>query len=110
MIFTLGSDQGLDVLASRNDRNRINNGVNFQDIPNLGRELPKQFDDAANKTIELVDVLWLQGDAIIVEFEVQHTKTINYRLLRISHPASIQLNQDRPLQAGPRRAPGDDRP
>ncbi|MGV8126560.1 MAG: DUF1016 N-terminal domain-containing protein [Methanothrix sp.] len=48
--------------------------------------------------IELIDVLWLQGDAIIAAFEVEHRKTIYYGLLRISNPASTQLNQDRPLR------------
>ena len=28
-------------------------------------ELPLQFDDATNRTIELIDVLWLQGNAIV---------------------------------------------
>jgi hypothetical protein len=28
-----------------------------------------QFDEVTNRTIELIDVLWLQGDAILAAFE-----------------------------------------
>lgn len=77
---------------ARNDRNRKHNSVNFQDIPRLRRELPRQFDDATNRTIELIDVLWLQGDAIIAAFEVEHTTTIYSGLLRMSDLVSMQPN------------------
>ena len=69
----LNSYLGLDVWVARNDRNRTHNGANFQDIPHLRRELPRQFDDATNKTIELIDVLWLESDAIIAAIKVEHT-------------------------------------
>jgi predicted RNA-binding protein len=92
MLLKLGSDLGLDVWVARNDRNRKHNGINFQDVPNLRRELPRQFDDATNKTIELIDVLWLQGDAIIAAFEVEHTTAIYSGLLRMSDLVSMQPN------------------
>jgi hypothetical protein len=66
--------------------------VNFQDIPHLRRELPRQFDDVTNRTIELIDVLWLQGDAIIAAFEVEHTTAIYSGLLRMSDLVSMQPN------------------
>lgn len=92
LLLKLGSDLGLDVWVARNDRNRKHNGINFQDVPNLRRELPRQFDDATNKTIELIDVLWLQGDAIIAAFEVEHTTAIYSGLLRMSDLVSMQPN------------------
>lgn len=92
LLLKLGSELGLDVWVARNDRNREFNGENFQDIPNLRRELPRQFDDATNKTIELIDVLWLQGDAIIAAFEVEHTTAIYSGLLRMSDLVSMQPN------------------
>ena len=76
LLLKLGSELGLDVWVARSDRNREFNGENFQDIPSLRRNFPRQFDDATNKTIELIDVLWLQGDAIIAAFEVEHTTAI----------------------------------
>ncbi len=92
LLLKLGSDLGLDVWVARNDRNRKYNGINFQDVANLKRELPRQFDDATNRTIELIDVLWLQGDAIIAAFEVEHTTAIYSGLLRMSDLVSMQPN------------------
>jgi len=92
LLLKLGSDLGLDVWVARNDRNRTYNGASFQDIPHLRKELPRQFDDATNKTIELIDVLWLQGDAIIAAFEVEHTTAIYSGLLRMSDLVSMQPN------------------
>ena len=54
--------------------------------------MPRQFDDATNRTIELIDVLWLQGDAIIAAFEVEHTTAIYSGLLRMSDLVSMQPN------------------
>jgi predicted RNA-binding protein len=92
LLLRLGSELGLDVWVARNDRNREFNGEHFQNIPNLRRELPRQFDDATNKTIELIDVLWLQGDAIIATFEVEHTTAIYSGLLRMADLVSMQPN------------------
>ncbi|MDD1759508.1 MAG: hypothetical protein LUQ44_02780 [Methanothrix sp.] len=42
----------------------------------LRKKLPGQFDDATtNRTIELIDVLWLHADAIAT-FKVKHTSAI----------------------------------
>jgi predicted RNA-binding protein len=92
ILLKLGSDLGLDVWVAKNDRNREYNGKSFHDIPNLRSELPRQFDDATNRTIELIDVLWLQGDAILAAFEVEHTSAIYSGLLRMSDLVSMQPN------------------
>lgn len=92
MLLKLGSDLGLDVWVARNDRNREYGGEPFQDIPNLRGELPRQFDNATNRTIELIDVLWLHGDAILAAFEVEHTSAIYSGLLRMSDLVSMQPN------------------
>jgi predicted RNA-binding protein len=92
LLLKLGSGLGLDVWVARNDRNKTYNGISFQDVPNLRRELPRQFDEATNKTIELIDVLWLQGDAIIAAFEVEHTTAVYSGLLRMSDLVSMQPN------------------
>jgi len=92
LLLKLGSDLGLDVWVAKNDRNKQFNGNNFQDIPRLKSMLPRQFDDATNKTIELIDVLWLQGDAIMAAFEVEHTSAIYSGLLRMSDLISMQPN------------------
>src|SRR5579885_262770 len=60
LLLKLGSDMGLQVWAARNDRGREVRGHKFADMPRLLQELPLQFDEATNRTIELIDVLWLR--------------------------------------------------
>ncbi|HEW79929.1 MAG TPA: EVE domain-containing protein [Phycisphaerales bacterium] len=92
LLLKLGSDLGLDVWVARNDKNRTFNGIPFSDIRNLKTQLPRQFDDATNRTIELIDVLWLQGDAILAAFEVEHTTAIYSGLLRMADLVTMQPN------------------
>ncbi len=92
LLLKLGSDLGLKVWVAKNDRNKEYCGNSFQNIPNLINELPRQFDEATNRTIELIDVLWLQRDAIIAAFEVEHTSAIYSGLLRMSDLVSMQPN------------------
>lgn len=92
LLLKLGSDLGLDVWVARNDRNREFNGLPFQSVPRLRRELPRQFDEATNKTVELIDVLWLDKGAIIAAFEVEHTSAIYSGLLRMSDLITMQPN------------------
>jgi len=92
MLLQIGSDMGLDVWVARNDINKEFNGKFFKDIPNLRNKLPRQFDDVTNRTIELIDVLWLQGDAIVAAFEVEHSTAIYSGLLRMSDLVTMQPN------------------
>jgi predicted RNA-binding protein len=92
LLLKLGSDLGLSVWIARNDRNRSYNGNSFVSLPRVVSELPRQFDEATNRTIELIDVLWLQGEAIVAAFEVEHTSTIYSGLLRMADLVSMQPN------------------
>ncbi|PLS78256.1 MAG: hypothetical protein CYG59_19460, partial [Chloroflexi bacterium] len=62
LLLKLGNDMGLDVWVARNDRSREYNGFRFTDLPRLKAELPLQFDEITNRTIRLIDVLWLKGN------------------------------------------------
>jgi len=92
LLLNLGSQMGLDVWVARNDRNKSYRGHVFEEIPRLRKSLPAQFDDATNKTIELIDVLWLQGNAIVAAFEIEHTTSVYSGLLRMSDLISMQPN------------------
>lgn len=92
LLLKLGSDMGLDVWVARNDRNREFQGKFFKDLPKIKNELPRQFDEATNRTIELIDVLWLQGDAIVAAFEIEHSTSIYSGLLRMSDLVTMQPN------------------
>ena len=97
LLLRLGSDMGLDVWVARNDRSRDCNGTKLGALPNVKAELPVQFDDATNKTIELIDVLWLKGSAIIAAFEVESTTSIYSGLLRMADLLAMQPNINIPL-------------
>jgi predicted RNA-binding protein len=84
VLLKLGSDLGLDVCVARNDQNKAFMGNSFNEIPTLRKQIPRQFDEATNRTIEFIDVLWLQGDAILAAFEVEHSTAIYSGLLRMS--------------------------
>ena len=92
LLLKLGSDMSLDVWVARNDRGKEFNGIHFRTIPNFRKELPMQFSDAANRIIQLIDVLWLHKNTILAAFEVEHTSSIYSGLLRMSDLISMQQN------------------
>jgi len=97
LLLKLGNDMGLDVWVARNDRNRQYKNNQFNELPRIKTELPLQFDEATNKTIELIDVLWLKGNAIAAAFEIESTTSIYSGLLRMSDLISMQPNLNIPL-------------
>lgn len=96
-LLKLGSDMGFDLWVARNDRGKEWDGRKFADFPKLKTELPLQFDDATNKTVQLIDVLWLKGNAIVAAFEVESTTSIYSGLLRMSDLLAMQPNINIPL-------------
>lgn len=97
LLLKLGSEMGLDVWVARNDANRSYQGGPFTNIPHLKNKLPLQFDEATTKTIELIDVLWLKGNAIIAAFEIECTTSIYSGLLRMADLIIMQPNLNIPL-------------
>jgi hypothetical protein len=93
-LLTLGTELGLDVWVARNDRSRKWNGTTLGSLPRIVDELPTQFNDATNRTIELIDVLWLSGNSIVAAFEVECTTSIYSGLLRMSDLLALQPNID----------------
>lgn len=93
-LLTLGAELGLQVWVARNDRSKVWNGQTLGDLPGMVKELPTQFDEATNRTVELIDVLWLKRKAIVAAFEVEHTSAIYSGLLRMSDLLSLQPNLD----------------
>jgi len=97
LLLKLGSEMGFDVWVARNDRGRQLKGRNHQDLTKLKSELPLQFDEATNRTIELIDVLWLSGNAIVAAFEIESTTSIYSGLLRMADLIAMQPNINIPL-------------
>jgi hypothetical protein len=96
-LLKLGSDMGLSVWVARNDRSGEWNGHPFADIPRVIDALPTQFDPATSRTIELIDVLWLDGNAIVAAFEIESTTVVYSGLLRMSDLLAMQPNLSIPL-------------
>jgi hypothetical protein len=97
LLLKLGCDMGLDVWVARNDRSQTYKGQSFQSLPRLLQKLPVQFDEATNRTIELIDVLWLRGSAIEAAFEIESTTSIFSGLLRMADLITMQPNINIPL-------------
>ncbi|OGO14315.1 MAG: hypothetical protein A2Y53_08575 [Chloroflexi bacterium RBG_16_47_49] len=96
-LLKLGHEMGFDIWVARNDHNRVINGRKLSDQFKLKDNLPLQFDEATNKTIEYIDVLWLKGNAIVAAFEVESTTSIYSGLLRMSDLIAMQPNLNIPL-------------
>lgn len=93
-LLTLGAEMGLDVWVARNDRSRTWNGVMLGQVDRIAQELPTQFNEATQRTIELIDVLWLKGNSIVAAFEVESTTSVYSGLLRMSDLLALQPNLD----------------
>ena len=91
-LLKLGAEMGLDVWVARNDRGRVWNGQVLGDMSRVADELPTQFNEATNRTIEMIDVLWLKGNSIVLAFEVESTTSIYSGLLRMSDLLALQPN------------------
>ena len=97
LLLHVGQEMGLDLWVARNDRNRSFRDNDFGDFSRLKQSLPIQFDEATNRTIELIDVLWLQGNSIIAAFEIEHTSSVYSGLLRMADLITMQPNINIPL-------------
>lgn len=94
LLLTLGAEMGLNVWVARNDRSRSYQGQTLGTLPHISQELPTQFNPATQRTIELIDVLWLKGNSIVSAFEVESTTSIYSGLLRMSDLLALQPNLD----------------
>jgi predicted RNA-binding protein len=92
LLLKLGNDMGLDVWVAQNDRGLEVRGQKVTSLPRLKTELPVQFNEATNRTIRHIDVLWLRGNAIVAAFEIECTTSIYSGLLRMSDLIAMQPN------------------
>jgi hypothetical protein len=97
LLAKLGADMGFDIHIARNDQGRLYRGHRLGDMPRRRDHLPQTFDPATNRTIELIDMLWLDGNAIAAAFEIESTTTIYSGLLRMSDLLAQQPNISVPL-------------
>ena len=91
-LLMLGADMGVDVWVARNDRSRVCQGGPLGQMAKVIGELPTQFNEATNRTIELIDVLWLRGNSIVAAFEVECTTAVYSGISRMSDLLALQPN------------------
>lgn len=97
MLAKLGNDLGLGVWVAKNDVGKSFKGHSFKELPQLKLVLPVNFDDATRKTVELIDVMWLKGNAIVAAFEIESTTQVFSGLLRMADLIAMQPNLNIPL-------------
>jgi hypothetical protein len=93
-LLKLGSEMALNLWVAKNDRSKTWNGEALGSIKGMVAELPTQFNEATNRTVELIDVLWLKGNSIVAAFEIESTTAIYSGLLRMSDLLALQPNID----------------
>jgi len=91
-LLTLGMEMGFDVWVARNDKSKKWKGKPLGEMGRMVSELPTQFNEVTNRTIELIDVLWLKGNSIVAAFEVECTTAVYSGLLRMSDLLALQPN------------------
>jgi hypothetical protein len=92
ILLQLGADMGFDTWVARNDRGKVCGGKTLGEMPGIVEDLPTQFNEATNRTVELIDVLWLKGNSIVAAFEVECTTSVYSGLLRMSDLLALQPN------------------
>jgi hypothetical protein len=97
LLLHMGSEIGLDVWVAKNDRNRTYTGSSLGAFARSRQSLPMQFDEATNRTIELIDVLWLKDNSIQAAFEIESTTQVFSGLLRMADLITMQPNLAIPL-------------
>jgi len=89
-LAVIGEKMNFDIWIPKSDRNAV------LQIWNPKREilenLPINYDNLTNNTIEQIDVLWIKGRTIIRAFEVEHTTSIISGILRMADLISLQPN------------------
>ena len=93
LIAKIGEAMGFKIWLPKQDR--INVLKEWQ--PNkksLIEKLPLNYDLTTLRTIEQIDVLWLNKRSIVRAFEVEHTTAVYSGILRMADLLSLQPNMD----------------
>ena len=93
MIAQIGTAMGFKIWLPKADRSRVLQ-VWTPEQGELLDDLPLGYDHTTMKTIEQIDVLWLNRRTIVRAFEVEHTTSIYSGLLRMADLVALQPNID----------------
>ena len=97
-LLELGRDLGFAPWVTPDDRSKqLDAATKLSDLPEVTSQLPSQFNEATNKTIRHIDVMWLNGSRIEAAFEVENSTSIYSGILRMADLLALQPNVDIPL-------------
>jgi hypothetical protein len=96
-IAKIGALMGFKIWMPKNDITQLENELDEKTKKSLLSELPLSFDDTTLKTIENIDVLWIESRTIVRAFEVEHTTAIYSGLLRMADLIALVPNLNLPL-------------
>jgi hypothetical protein len=89
-VAQLGTILGFNIWVPPSDRGRVSDVLPNQYHSKLITTLPLNYDTATLKTIENIDVIWLDRRSIAHAFEVEHTTAIYSGLLRMADLLALQ--------------------
>jgi hypothetical protein len=90
LLAELGGQMGFDIWVARNDRGKSYSGKAFSGMSRMLAQLPTLFNEAADKTVEMIDVLWLKGNSVVAGIEIECTTSVYSGLLRMSDLLALQ--------------------
>lgn len=93
LLAWIGAGMRFKVWIPVNDRAQVVNELRG-DASAMLDELPMNYDEVTIKTIERIDVIWIQNRTIVRAFEVEHTTAIYSGILRMADLLSLQPNMD----------------
>ena len=101
LLACLGARWKYDIWVPAGDRGQVAKAID-QVAKAIDQESPVQFletlplsyDHRTIKTVERIDVLWLQGSAIVRAFEVEHTTAVYSGILRMADLLALQPNMN----------------
>ena len=91
LVAQVGRIMGMDIWVPTRDRTRVSTARYGGNLA-YWEALPFSYDDETLRTIERIDVIWVNGNFIERAFEVEHTTAIYSGLLRMADLLALQPN------------------
>lgn len=91
LLSKIGAAMGFKIWLPRADRNRVMK-LWEPGEGELLEDLPLAYHSSTLRTIELIDVIWLDRRTIVRAFEVEHTTSVFSGLLRMADLIALQPN------------------
>ena len=93
-VAEIGIEMGFDVWVPRNDRARVLEHISSSKYQKFSDKLPFNYNDQTIRTVEQIDVLWIDGMAMARAFEIEDTTAVYSGLLRMADLLALQPNMD----------------